>query len=215
MSAWSTSATWRPRSAATIEAGAGPRRLLLGGRFFPWAELGALLDELTGVRAWRMPLPKPVLHSVAAALDGLRRFRPIGYPLTRDAAEMMTTMVATQDQPALDALGLELRPTEESLADTVRWLVEAGHLPAKNAGKLARREPSGLHAEAAEGAHEVDDERRVPRPLVERVAVPAAGVETGLRRGRHRLEGRLGIDRCRARTGAGSGARRRSRSRRA
>ena len=84
-----------------------------------------------------MPLPKPVLHSVAAALDGLRRFRPIGYPLTRDAAEMMTTMVATQDQPALDALGLELRPTEESLADTVRWLVEAGHLPAKNAGKLA------------------------------------------------------------------------------
>jgi hypothetical protein len=50
---------------------------------------------------------------------------------------MMTTMVATEDQPALDALGLELRPTEESLTDTVRWLVEAGHLPAKNAGKLA------------------------------------------------------------------------------
>jgi dihydroflavonol-4-reductase len=123
--------------AATIEAGAGPRRLLLGGRFFLWAELGALLDELTGVKVWRMPLPKPVLHSVAAALDGLRRFRPIGYPLTRDAAEMMTTMVATEDQPALDALGLELRPTEESLTDTVRWLVEAGHLPAKNAGKLA------------------------------------------------------------------------------
>ena len=123
--------------AATIEAGAGPRRLLLGGRFFLWAELGALLDELTGVKAWRMPLPKPVLLSVGAALDGLRRFRPIGYPLTRDAAEMMTTMVATQDQPTLDALGLELRPTEESLTDTVRWLVEAGHLPAKNAGKLA------------------------------------------------------------------------------
>jgi nucleoside-diphosphate-sugar epimerase len=122
--------------AAAVEPGAGPRRFVLGGRFFPWAELGTLLDELTGVKAFRMLLPRPVLYSVASALDGLRRLRPVGYPLTRDAAEMMTTMVATEDQPALDALGVELRPTEESLTDTVRWLVEAGHLPAKNAGRL-------------------------------------------------------------------------------
>jgi nucleoside-diphosphate-sugar epimerase len=123
--------------AAAVVPGAGPRRLVLGGRFFPWAALGSLVDDLTGVRAWRMPLPKPVLFAFAAALDGVRRFRPLSYPLTRDAAEMMTTMVATDDQPALDALGIELRPTEESITDTVRWLVEAGHLPAKNAGKLA------------------------------------------------------------------------------
>ena len=50
---------------------------------------------------------------------------------------MMTEMVPTDDQPALDALGLQLRPVDETLRDTLRWLVEAGHLPADNAGKLA------------------------------------------------------------------------------
>ena len=40
-------------------------------------------------------------------------------------------------QPTLDELGVKLRPTRESLEDTFRWLAAAGHLPAKNAGRLA------------------------------------------------------------------------------
>jgi nucleoside-diphosphate-sugar epimerase len=123
--------------AASVAPGMGPRRFMLGGRFFTWAEFGALLDDLTGVRARRLPLPKPVLQSFAWALDGVRRVRPVAYPLTRDAAQMMTEMVATDDRPALDALGVELRPVEDTLGDTMRWLVEAGHLPAANAGRLA------------------------------------------------------------------------------
>jgi len=123
--------------AASIAPGQGPRRLMLGGRFFTWAELGTLCDDITGVRAMRLPLPKPVLFAAATLLDQIRRFRTLAYPLTRDAAEMMTTMVPTDDQPALDELTLTLRPTRESLEDTFRWLVDAGHLPAKNAGRLA------------------------------------------------------------------------------
>lgn len=123
--------------AACLTPGAGPRRLLLGGHFLPWAELGALIDDITGVRAWRAPLPKPVLMGFAAALDGVRRLRPLTYPLTRDAAEIMTTMVASDDSATLAELGLALRPVRDSLEETVRWLAEAGHLPAKSAGRLA------------------------------------------------------------------------------
>ncbi len=122
---------------ATLTPGAGPRRLMLGGHFLPWAELGALIDDITGVRAWRAPLPKPVLMAFARALDGVRRVRPLGYPLTLDAAEIMTTMVASDDSATLSALGLELRPVRDSLEETVRWLAAAGHLPAKSAGRLA------------------------------------------------------------------------------
>lgn len=122
---------------ACVAPGAGARRLLLGGHFLAWAELGTLVDEITGVRAWRAPLPKPVLMGFAAALDGIRRIRPLAYPLTRDAAEIMTTMVATDDSATLDALDVALRPVRDSLTETMRWLAEAGHLPAKSAGRLA------------------------------------------------------------------------------
>jgi nucleoside-diphosphate-sugar epimerase len=123
--------------AATVQPGRGPRRLVLGGPFFTWAELGALCDEITGVRATRLPLPKPVLFAAASLLDQIRRFRSLSYPLTRDAAEMMTTMVPTDDRPTLEELGVTLRPIRESLEDTFRWLAESGHLPAANAGRLA------------------------------------------------------------------------------
>ncbi|TMK84925.1 MAG: NAD-dependent epimerase/dehydratase family protein [Actinobacteria bacterium] len=124
--------------AAAAEPARGPRRLVLGGPFLSWDEFGALCDEITGVRAMRLPLPKPVLFAAATLLDQIRRIRPLGYPLTRDAAEMMTTMVPTDDQPTLEALGLQLRPTRDSVEDTLRWLGEAGHLPAKNVGRLAQ-----------------------------------------------------------------------------
>ena len=126
--------------AVAVEPGQGPRRMMLGGPFFTWAEFGALCDDITGVRAMRLPLPKPILFAAATLLDEIRRFRSLSYPLTRDAAEMMTTMVPTDDEPTLAALGVKLRPTRESVEDTLRWLAEAGHLPAANAGRLA---PSG------------------------------------------------------------------------
>jgi len=124
--------------AAAVVSGRGPRRLMLGGPFYTWDEFGVLCDELTGVRAMRLPLPKPVLFAAASLLDQIRRVRSLSYPLTRDAAEMMTTMVPTDDEPTLDELGVKLRPTRDSLEDTLRWLAEAGHLPAANAGRLAQ-----------------------------------------------------------------------------
>lgn len=123
--------------AAAVVPGQGPRRLLLGGHFIGWPALGDLTDELCGVRARRVPFPKPVIMAIAALLDLVRRVRPIAYPLTRDAAEIMVTMVPTDDQPTLDTLGIELRPLRVSLEESLRWMAAEGHLPAKHAGRLA------------------------------------------------------------------------------
>lgn len=122
---------------ATLVPGLGPRRLLAGGRYFPWAELGALIDEILGVRARRIWFPTPLLYATASALDLVRRVRPVAYPLTRDAAEIMVTMVPTDDAPSLESLGVELRPIAETLTDALRWLAAEGHLPPKHAGRLA------------------------------------------------------------------------------
>jgi dihydroflavonol-4-reductase len=50
----------------------------------------------------------------------------------------MATTVPTDDEPSLRSLGIALRPTEETVTDTLRWLVEAGHLTGKAAGTLQK-----------------------------------------------------------------------------
>ena len=117
--------------------GLGPRRLLAGGRFFTWPELGDLIDELLGVEARRVPFPRPLLYGVGSLLDLVRKVRPVAYPLTRDAAEIMATMVPTDDDASLAAVGVTLRPMEETITDALRWLASAGHLSPKHAGRLA------------------------------------------------------------------------------
>ena len=123
--------------AAAIVPGLGPRRLLAGGHYLTWPALGDLTDEIVGVKARRIPFPKAVLYATASALDLVRRVRPVSYPLTRDAAEIMVTMVRTDDGPSLESLGVALRPLEETLTDSLRWLAAEGHLPPKAAGRLA------------------------------------------------------------------------------
>ena len=74
---------------------------------------------------------------MAATLDGLKRLAPIDYPLTRDAADFMLTLVPTDDGPALKDLGLALRPVEDTVSDTLRWSTAEGHLDPGRIGKLA------------------------------------------------------------------------------
>jgi nucleoside-diphosphate-sugar epimerase len=123
--------------AAAVVPGAGPRKLLVGGHFLTWPELGEVTDAILGVRARRVPFPKPLLYATSSLLDLLRRVVTVRYPLTRDAAEIMVTMVPTDDAPSLEAVGVTLRPVEDTLRDSLRWLVAEGHLSGKAAGVLA------------------------------------------------------------------------------
>ena len=123
--------------AATMAPGQGPRRLMAGGHFVTWPALGELTDEILGVRARRVPFPKPAIYAMGSFLDLLRRIMPVRYPLTRDAAEIMVTTVPTDDEASLRSLGVTLRPVEDTLTDALRWLVEEGHLTGRAAGRFA------------------------------------------------------------------------------
>ncbi|WP_405142197.1 NAD-dependent epimerase/dehydratase family protein [Sphaerisporangium sp. NBC_01403] len=120
------------------EPGRGPRRFLLGGHFLRWAELADVCDEVTGGRCRRFPAPAPLLRAAGSMLDGLKKIRRIDYPLTRDAADIIVSMVPVDDTATLEALDVRLRPVQESVADTLRWLAEAGHLAPRRVGRLAR-----------------------------------------------------------------------------
>lgn len=119
-----------------VQPGQGARRWLLGGTFLDWAALIAECDRLTGVQCRRMRVPAWVMRGLGSTLDAAKKIRHFDFPLTRDAAEIMITLVATDDSALLDTLDLKLRPVEESLADTIRWLVRTGHLAPAKAGVL-------------------------------------------------------------------------------
>ena len=140
--------------ARMVEPGQGPRRLMLGGDFLTWTELADLCDELTGVRCRRMVVPG------VGARRARRRcstppsaIKPFDYPLTRDAAEVMVSMVPTDDRATEAALGLERRPARASIEDALRCLAADGHLAPEKAGRLAppgavspSKPPRGLRA---------------------------------------------------------------------
>jgi nucleoside-diphosphate-sugar epimerase len=123
--------------ARAVEARQGPSRWVLGGHYLTWPQYADLCDRLTGVKCRRVRVPSAVMLALGSLLDAAKRVRPFEYPLTRDAAEFMVTLVPTDDRPVLEALDLTLRPVEETVADGLRWLAETGHLSPRRAGRLA------------------------------------------------------------------------------
>lgn len=122
---------------AAVDPGRGPRRFMAGGRYLSWPRFADLCDELTGTSCRRLVMPGPALIALGRVLDAAKRVRAFEYPLTADAAEFMAKMVPTEDGPTIDALGVEYRPTAETVEDTLRWLAAEGHLSARAAGRLA------------------------------------------------------------------------------
>lgn len=114
--------------AAVMEPGRGPRRAMVIDRDMRFSEIFSTIRRLTGRRIPAVPLPglltRPLLDrlgSVPAQAEGLwflqQRF--------------------TVDSSALESeTGVRTRPAEQSIADTLRWLAEAGHLSPGRAGAL-------------------------------------------------------------------------------
>ncbi|MEV0593059.1 NAD-dependent epimerase/dehydratase family protein [Nonomuraea cavernae] len=118
--------------------GQGARRYLLGGNFLTWAEIAYLSRRLTGRTGRTLRMPGALLRALAAALDGVKGLGlRVAYPLTRDAADFMLTLVPTDDTAALRELGVTLHPVDDTVSDTLRWLAAEGHLKPREIGRLA------------------------------------------------------------------------------
>jgi hypothetical protein len=59
------------------------------------------------------------------------------FPLSSEAMDFATQWPGVIGSPAIAGLGIRLRDPRETYRDTIRWLHRAGHLTARQAGKLA------------------------------------------------------------------------------
>jgi dihydroflavonol-4-reductase len=111
-------------------------RYIVGGRFYPWDHLHRHLEALLGRRIFSPRLAPGLLRATGATVDWVRKL--VHFEAQTSAESMAIT---TQWSPAtssrfLAESGLRFRSGEATFGDTIRWMVEAGHVPPKKAGRL-------------------------------------------------------------------------------
>ena len=101
------------------------------------AEVFSILSELTGRSLPSLAAPEPLLRP--GLLLGEAASRVLGVPLVWSAAAGWSVALRhrADDSRARQEFALEPTPLRDTIRDMVRWLVGAGHMPARLAGKLA------------------------------------------------------------------------------
>jgi nucleoside-diphosphate-sugar epimerase len=123
--------------AKLLELPPGPHRYAAAGAMLPWAEVYALIDGLTGGRLRRLRVPGAAMRAAGALGDLVKRLWDFNFPLTRDSMEFATHWPGADASRTTRELGIAFRPAEESFRDTLRWMHRAGHLSARQVGRLA------------------------------------------------------------------------------
>ena len=118
---------------ACVQPGRGPRRYVVPGHHMTGDDLYTTVGAAIGRRRPHVNLPPRLVPLATAPIDALHRLLPARwrYPADREGAEFGIRDTRFDTSLAEHELGVHARPLEESLRDTLTWLVDSGHLPAK------------------------------------------------------------------------------------
>ncbi len=115
------------------EPGLGPRRYVVPGHHMAAADLFGAVGRVIGRRRPYVALPIAIGRPMTSAMDSLHARLPAGwrYPADQEAVEINVRNTRLDDGPARRDLGVVPRPFEETIRDSIDWLVDAGHLPGR------------------------------------------------------------------------------------
>ena len=128
--------------AAVFERGRGPRRYTLGGHFTSLADLVRTILRLARRRVAIATMPASLALGAAWAADLAQRALPWRLPVHLGGVYESFCAARSDDSRAAAELGFSPRLLEDSVADTVRWLVREGRVTPLEAGALAPGPPA-------------------------------------------------------------------------
>ncbi len=122
---------------AVIADGHRPRRFVVPGYHATGELLFSTLEKVTGRRFPHVILPPWAVRPPIRALEVVQRRLPgrLHMPAELEGVELTIRDTRLDDTPARDELGVEPLPFDQTVRDTIVWLVESGRLPPKYAGK--------------------------------------------------------------------------------
>ena len=122
---------------ATVMApGHGPRSYMVAGHYISLPDLIRTLAELAGRRIPFATLPAWFLAAFGRAADVVQRRVAPRLPWNAEGIWVMNCAAGCDDSKTRSELSLEPRPLEQTFADTIRWLVQVGHLTPAEAGRV-------------------------------------------------------------------------------
>ena len=115
---------------AVLTSGRGPRRYVVPGHHVGGTELFGAVERAIGRRRPHLTLPKSLAGAATAPIDAVQARMPASwrYPADREGVEITIRDTRLDDTPARVELGLRPREFDDTIRDTIGWLVDAGHL---------------------------------------------------------------------------------------
>ena len=111
-------------------------RYIIGGHFYPWPELHQRLKALLARRIFSPRVSPALLRAMGTTVDWVKKLVPFETQISAEVMAIITQWPPADSSRFLQKSGLCFRTGEETFGDTIRWMVEAGHLPPKKAGCL-------------------------------------------------------------------------------
>lgn len=123
--------------AAVLQPGLGPRRYLAVGHNISFRWLVARMGELAGRNLWSIPVPAAVALATGRAADWVKVKLGVDIVLSYQGPWLLANCADVDSSLTVDELGVDFTPLDKTLADTVKWLQEAGHITSRQGGNLS------------------------------------------------------------------------------
>ena len=123
-------------SIAALERGRTGESYLTTGHWQLIGELAGVAESVTGVKPPRLTSPMWLARVGAPFLEGWARLRKEEPLYTGESLLALRANRSYVRRKALDELGYQPRPIEESVRDVYRWFAENGRLPSSLLGRL-------------------------------------------------------------------------------
>jgi nucleoside-diphosphate-sugar epimerase len=124
--------------AALMEPGKGQRRYMIGGWFLPHSELVDTYVRLTGRSVTQWSTPAGVLLALGRIGDLLRSGLGVDVGmLSYESMAFASSGVPCDSSAVTRDFGIEFRPVDDTMRETIVWMYEEGLLERRYAGRLA------------------------------------------------------------------------------
>lgn len=116
---------------ASLEPGREPRRYVVPGHHVRSGDLHRSAARVTGRRRPTLVLPVPAMMPVLRLAEAAGRSLPRRWhtPVGVEGPSISECNTVMHDEPARTELGVEPRPLDATVRDTITWLVDVGRLP--------------------------------------------------------------------------------------